>query len=298
MIADRTGVTTGYALDNLQQRGELFVGPGEEVYEGMIVGENSRPDDMDDQRRPREAEDQHPHPRGRRGHQARAAPGGHASRRRSSSSPTTSWSRSRRPRCGSASGSSRSRIAAVPPSADRYCRLVAARVRRDRELGRQRAEVPARSTARTSARSRSFSSITRNEGRPSARAASSASAAARSVHDRLERHVDQQLIRRTRRPRPTPSLRPAKNCTGPASSAPRSARNSGSCRRPSASRRSTSPISTRCRRRTSGRHQRPRSVAVERVGGPVEDVERRLVGGAVLARPGAPQRPRVRADGG
>ncbi len=46
MIADREGVTTGYALDNLQQRGELFVGPGEKVYEGMVVGENARADDM------------------------------------------------------------------------------------------------------------------------------------------------------------------------------------------------------------------------------------------------------------
>ena len=46
MMADRTGVTTAYALDNLQSRGVLFVGPGETVYEGMIVGENSRPDDM------------------------------------------------------------------------------------------------------------------------------------------------------------------------------------------------------------------------------------------------------------
>jgi GTP-binding protein len=46
MLADRTGTTTGYALDNLQSRGELFVGPGETVYEGMVVGENSRPDDM------------------------------------------------------------------------------------------------------------------------------------------------------------------------------------------------------------------------------------------------------------
>ncbi|MBX3284321.1 MAG: translational GTPase TypA [Actinobacteria bacterium] len=46
MMADRTGVTTAYALDNLQSRGELFVGPGEQVYEGMVVGENSRPDDM------------------------------------------------------------------------------------------------------------------------------------------------------------------------------------------------------------------------------------------------------------
>ena len=46
MMADRSGVTTAYALDNLQSRGTLFVGPGETVYEGMVVGENSRPDDM------------------------------------------------------------------------------------------------------------------------------------------------------------------------------------------------------------------------------------------------------------
>jgi GTP-binding protein len=46
MIADRTGVSTGYALDNLQQRGELFIGPGVTVYEGMIVGETSRGGDM------------------------------------------------------------------------------------------------------------------------------------------------------------------------------------------------------------------------------------------------------------
>jgi len=37
----------GFALNNLQERAELFVEPGEQVYEGMIVGENSRPDDMD-----------------------------------------------------------------------------------------------------------------------------------------------------------------------------------------------------------------------------------------------------------
>jgi GTP-binding protein len=40
-------VTTGYALEALQARGVLFVGPQVEVYEGMIIGENSRPDDMD-----------------------------------------------------------------------------------------------------------------------------------------------------------------------------------------------------------------------------------------------------------
>jgi GTP-binding protein len=46
MIADRTGVSTAYALDNLQLRGELLVGPGETVYEGMVVGESSRAGDM------------------------------------------------------------------------------------------------------------------------------------------------------------------------------------------------------------------------------------------------------------
>ncbi len=47
LIADRKGPTTGFALANLQERGTMFVGPGTEVYEGMVVGENSRADDMD-----------------------------------------------------------------------------------------------------------------------------------------------------------------------------------------------------------------------------------------------------------
>jgi GTP-binding protein len=47
LIADRKGPTTTYALMNLQERGSMFVGPGVEVYEGMIVGENARADDMD-----------------------------------------------------------------------------------------------------------------------------------------------------------------------------------------------------------------------------------------------------------
>jgi GTP-binding protein len=47
LVADRTGPTTGFALANLQERGTMFVGPGTEVYEGMIIGENSRQDDMD-----------------------------------------------------------------------------------------------------------------------------------------------------------------------------------------------------------------------------------------------------------
>jgi GTP-binding protein len=47
LVADRTGVATSYAMFNLQERGTLFVEPMTEVYQGMIVGENSRPDDMD-----------------------------------------------------------------------------------------------------------------------------------------------------------------------------------------------------------------------------------------------------------
>jgi GTP-binding protein len=46
MVSDRRGVATGYALDNLQVRGELFVGPGTDVYAGMVIGENARPGDM------------------------------------------------------------------------------------------------------------------------------------------------------------------------------------------------------------------------------------------------------------
>jgi len=47
LIADRPGKTTGYALFNLQERGDMFVGSGLEVYEGMIVGENARDADLD-----------------------------------------------------------------------------------------------------------------------------------------------------------------------------------------------------------------------------------------------------------
>jgi GTP-binding protein len=46
MISDRAGAVTAYALDNLQQRGVMFVAPGDVVYEGMVVGETSRGDDM------------------------------------------------------------------------------------------------------------------------------------------------------------------------------------------------------------------------------------------------------------
>ena len=47
LVADRTGRTTGYAIDNLQARGVMFIGPGEQVYESQIVGENSRDNDLD-----------------------------------------------------------------------------------------------------------------------------------------------------------------------------------------------------------------------------------------------------------
>jgi GTP-binding protein len=46
LVADRPGAATGYAIYNLQERGEIFIEPGQEVYEGMIIGENSRPDDL------------------------------------------------------------------------------------------------------------------------------------------------------------------------------------------------------------------------------------------------------------
>jgi len=47
LVADRAGATTAYAIWNIQERGVMFVGPGTEVYEGMIVGDNSREADMD-----------------------------------------------------------------------------------------------------------------------------------------------------------------------------------------------------------------------------------------------------------
>ncbi|HUA11797.1 MAG TPA: translational GTPase TypA [Solirubrobacteraceae bacterium] len=47
LVADRSGSTVSYSLMTLQERGTLFVGPGEDVYEGMVIGENSRADDLD-----------------------------------------------------------------------------------------------------------------------------------------------------------------------------------------------------------------------------------------------------------
>jgi GTP-binding protein len=46
LVAMENGTSTAYALDTIQARGKLFIGPGTEIYEGMIVGENARPDDM------------------------------------------------------------------------------------------------------------------------------------------------------------------------------------------------------------------------------------------------------------
>ena len=47
LVADRRGTTVPFSLMNLQDRGQLFVGPGEEVYEGMVIGENARAEDLD-----------------------------------------------------------------------------------------------------------------------------------------------------------------------------------------------------------------------------------------------------------
>jgi predicted membrane GTPase involved in stress response len=47
LVADRRGATASFALFNLQERGSLFIDPGEDVYEGMIIGENSRSEDLD-----------------------------------------------------------------------------------------------------------------------------------------------------------------------------------------------------------------------------------------------------------
>ena len=59
LVADRRGTVAAFALFNLQERGTLFVGPGEEVYEGMIVGENSRAEDLDVNAVQGEAPDEH-----------------------------------------------------------------------------------------------------------------------------------------------------------------------------------------------------------------------------------------------
>jgi GTP-binding protein len=47
LVADRPGKSVAFSLFNLQERGTLFIGPGEDVYEGMVIGENSRENDLD-----------------------------------------------------------------------------------------------------------------------------------------------------------------------------------------------------------------------------------------------------------
>ncbi|MGZ4291681.1 MAG: translational GTPase TypA [Gaiellaceae bacterium] len=47
LVADRRGQATGFAIQNLQERGSLFIAPGEDLYEGMVVGENARSEDLD-----------------------------------------------------------------------------------------------------------------------------------------------------------------------------------------------------------------------------------------------------------
>ena len=46
MVSMESGVSTAYSLNNIQERGRLFIGPQEDIYEGMIVGENARPEDL------------------------------------------------------------------------------------------------------------------------------------------------------------------------------------------------------------------------------------------------------------
>jgi GTP-binding protein len=46
MVSMEYGVSTAYALNNIQARGRLFIGPQEDIYEGMIIGENTRPEDL------------------------------------------------------------------------------------------------------------------------------------------------------------------------------------------------------------------------------------------------------------
>ena len=60
LVSDRTGISNAYGLFNLQERATMFIGSGVDVYEGMIVGENSRSGDMDVNPTAREEAHQHP----------------------------------------------------------------------------------------------------------------------------------------------------------------------------------------------------------------------------------------------
>ena len=107
LVADRRGVTVDASrCSTCRSAGTLFVGPGEEVYEGMIVGENARADDLDVNAGQGEAPDEHAQVDGRRARPARARTASCRSTRRSSSCARTSASRSRPRRCGCARSSS------------------------------------------------------------------------------------------------------------------------------------------------------------------------------------------------
>ncbi len=74
LVADRPGVATAYAIANLQERGEIFIEPGVQVYEGMIIGENARPERHGRERHQGEEADQHAGVHGRRGDSAHSPP--------------------------------------------------------------------------------------------------------------------------------------------------------------------------------------------------------------------------------
>ena len=160
LVADRRGPTTTYALLNLQERGALFVGPGEDVYEGMIVGENARTEDMDVNPTREKQAHEHALVHRRRAGASDPAAARCRSSRPSSSSARTSASRSH-PTGASAQGrsSTRTTAAAGPPTPSALvCRNRDASVRRGtcgsatRELTRSRVltapDVPRRSGRR------------------------------------------------------------------------------------------------------------------------------------------------------
>ena len=78
LVADRTGTSNAYGLFNLQERAALFIGSGADVYEGMVIGENSRPGRHGRERDQGEEAHEHPDPLPRRVAPADAAPAGHA----------------------------------------------------------------------------------------------------------------------------------------------------------------------------------------------------------------------------
>ena len=96
LVADRKGVATAFAIANLQERGEIFIEATTEVYEGMIIGENSRANDMDVNVTQGKEADEHARVDRRRGHPSDSAAQVEPRTGRSSSSTTTSSWKSRR----------------------------------------------------------------------------------------------------------------------------------------------------------------------------------------------------------